>query len=147
MREAVGGTVLMYLVLFFLIVYIFFMAVVINYGRVFRAKNALISYIEDNEGFKDSTLPQFLAKANDVGYTSGAIDLCYSQPNKSNDTKYFSVRLYITFELPLIDNAIQIPVTGETIGVRNVDKNAEGIAECAAGDQNRFTSSSRVRDD
>ena len=144
MREAIGGTVLMYLVLFFLIVYIFFMAVVINYGRVFRAKNALVSYIEDNEGFKDSTLPDFLKKANEVGYTSGAIDLCYTQPNLSVDTKYFFVRLYITFQLPLISNAIQIPITGETIGVRNVEKNAEGITECGTGDK-RFTSGSRVR--
>ena len=145
MREAIGGTMLMYMVLFFLIIYIFFMAVVINYGRVFRAKNALVSYIEDNEGFKDGDLSDFLIKANNVGYTSGAIDVCYSQPNPSNDTKYFSVRLYITFQLPLVNNAIKIPITGETIGVRNVEDNVNGIIKCGEGDQARFTSGSRVR--
>ena len=145
MREAIGGTMLMYMVLFFLIIYIFFMAVVINYGRVFRAKNALVSYIEDNEGFKDGDLSDFLIKANNVGYTSGAIDVCYSQPNPSNDTKYFSVRLYITFQLPLVNNAIKIPITGETIGVRNVEDNVNGIIKCGEGDQTRFTSGSRVR--
>ena len=145
MREAIGGTMLMYMVLFFLIIYIFFMAVVINYGRVFRAKNALVSYIEDNEGFKDGDLSDFLIKANNVGYTSGAIDVCYSQPNPSNDTKYFSVRLYISFQLPLVINAIIIPITGETIGVRNVEDNVNGIIKCGEGDQKRFTSGSRVR--
>mgnify|MGYP003299911796 CR=1 FL=1 len=64
-----------------------------------------------------------LKKANEVGYTSGAIDLCYTQPNPSVDTKYFSVRLYITFQLPLISNAIQIPITGETIGIRKQNRN------------------------
>ena len=145
MREAIGGTMLMYIVMFFLIIYIFFMAIVINYGRVYRAKNALVSYIEDNEGFKEGTLPEFLKKANDSGYRTGAIDVCYSQPNPSSDTKYFSVRLYITFQLPLVDNAIQIPITGETIGVRNVEENIEGITKCGTGDQARFTSGSRVR--
>lgn len=145
MREAIGGTMLMYMVLFFLIIYIFFMAVVINYGRVFRAKNTLVSYIEDNEGFKEGDLPEFLKKANDVGYTSGAIDVCYSQPNPSTDTKYFSVRLYITFQLPLVNNAIKIPITGETVGVRNVVDNVNGITKCGEGDQARFTTGSRVR--
>ena len=46
MREAIGGTILLYIVLIFLFVYIAFMAIVINYGRVFRSKNAVVSYIE-----------------------------------------------------------------------------------------------------
>ena len=59
MREAIGGTMLMQIVLVFLIVYIMFMAVVINYGRVFRAKNNLITYIETEEGFKEGILYDF----------------------------------------------------------------------------------------
>lgn len=143
MREAIGGTMLTYIVLFFLIVYIFFMAVVINYGRVFRAKNSLISYIEAEEGFKDSSMSAFLAKANNVGYTSGPIDVCYTQGN--GDTKYFAVRVYITFQLPLVDNAIKIPITGETAGIKNVTNNTNGITECGTGDQAKFPSGSRVR--
>lgn len=145
MREAIGGTMLMYIVLFFLIIYIFFMAVVINYGRVFRAKNSLITYIEAEEGFKDGAVSAFLAKANSVGYTSGALDVCYTQGN--GDTKYFAVRLYITFQLPLVDNAIKIPITGETAGIKNVTDNTVGINTCGTGDQNKFSSSNRIRND
>ena len=75
MREAIGGTMLMQIVLVFLIVYIFFMAVVINYGRVFRAKNTLITYIEAEEGFKEGGVRSLREKATEIGYT-GKIHAC-----------------------------------------------------------------------
>ena len=50
MREAVGGTLLLKIVLIFLVVYIGFMAIILNYGKTFRIKNRLINYIEQEEG-------------------------------------------------------------------------------------------------
>ena len=38
--------------------------------------------------------------------------------------------LYINFDLPLVSNPIQIPVAGETSGIRNVSDNVEGIKKC-----------------
>lgn len=138
MREAIGGTMLMYIVVFFLFVYIFFMAVVINYGRVFRAKNSLISYIEAEEGFKAGGVDAFKAKASELGYTNQDIYVCYTKGN--SDTKYFSIKLNIKFILPLLDEkeaAIKIPITGETSGIKNVsESNTEGIYECGnSGDK------------
>ena len=126
MREAIGGTMLMQIVLVFLIVYIFFMAVVINYGRVFRAKNTLITYVEAEEGFKEGGVRSLREKATEIGYT-GKIHACYTE---GKDTKYFSIMLYINFDLPLVSNPIQIPVAGETSGIRNVSDNVEGIKKC-----------------
>lgn len=126
MREAIGGTLLMQIVLIFLIVYIMFMAVVINYGRVFRAKNNLITYIETEEGFKEGMTRKVRERATDLGYT-GDIYVCYTD---GNNTKYFSIMLYINFDLPLISSGVQIPVNGETSGIRNVSDNIEGIKKC-----------------
>ena len=126
MREAIGGTMLMQIVLVFLIVYIMFMAVVINYGRVFRAKNNLITYIETEEGFKEGMTRKVREKATALGYT-GDIHICYTE---GNDTKYFSIMLFINFDLPLITSSVQIPINGETSGIRNVSDNVESIKKC-----------------
>lgn len=126
MREAIGGTMLMQIVLIFLIVYIMFMAVVINYGRVFRAKNNLITYIETEEGFKEGMTRKVRERATSIGYTSD-IHACYTE---GNNTKYFSIMLFINFDLPLITSSVRIPVSGETSGIRNVSDNVEGIKKC-----------------
>ena len=126
MREAIGGTMLMQIVVVFLIVYIFFMAVVINYGRVFRAKNTLITYIEAEEGFKEGGVRSLREKATELGY-NGDIHACYTE---GKDTRYFSIMLYINFDLPLVTSSVKIPISGETSGIRNVSNNFEGIKKC-----------------
>ena len=126
MREAIGGTMLMQIVLVFLIVYIMFMAVVINYGRVFRAKNNLITFIETEEGFKEGMTDSVRERANSLGYIDD-IHVCYTE---GNNTKYFSVMLFINFELPLVTSSVRIPINGETSGIRNIEDNVEGIKKC-----------------
>lgn len=126
MREAIGGTMLMNIVIVFLVVYIMFMAVVINYGRVFRAKNALVTFIEAEEGFKAGGTRSVREKATELGY-NGDIHVCYTE---GNNTKYFSILLYINFDLPLVSSDVRIPINGETSGIRNVADNVEGISMC-----------------
>lgn len=140
MREAIGGTMLMNIVVIFLIVYIFFMAVIINYGRVFRAKNTLITFIEAEEGFKSGGARRVREKASSLGYT-GDIHVCY---NEGNNTKYFSVMLFINFDLPLVTNSIKIPVSGETIGIKNVSENIEGVKKCYENGKELSDSSYRL---
>ena len=48
MRDAVGGTFMMYVFLIFLAVYITFVAVAFNYARAFRVKNKVIDIISKN---------------------------------------------------------------------------------------------------
>ncbi|MBQ7104810.1 MAG: hypothetical protein IJN90_03035 [Bacilli bacterium] len=144
MRESIGGTLLMYLVIIFLFIYIVFMAVVINYGRVFRAKNSLISYIEAEEGFKGAdSVNDFITKANSLNYR-GPLYLCYTQGN--GDTKYFSIRLAIQFDIPLTNGSANVWITGETSGIRNVTNNTgnNSIEECNATG-NKFTNASKIR--
>jgi len=132
MREAIGGTMLMYLVLGFLIIYIFFMAVVINYGRVFRTKNALISYIEVEEGFKTGIKDGLVSKAHQQGYYD-EIYACYVY-DATREITYFTIELEITFQLPMVSNSVKIPITGETAAIRNVEEeNKEGIRPCVEG--------------
>ena len=50
MRDAVGGTFMIKLLLIFLAVYTIFIAVALNYAKAFRVKNKILNIIEQNEG-------------------------------------------------------------------------------------------------
>ena len=136
MREAIGGTILLYIVLIFLFVYIAFMAIVINYGRVFRSKNAVVSYIEQYEGMTDKTKEvidkQVVAKQ---GY-NGPVCICYNiAPNKN---KYYTVKLIVEFSMPLVRKELypKLAITGQTSGIPNLKSGSKDIAsipECSSG--------------
>lgn len=49
MRDAFGGTFMIQLLIIFIIIYIGFTAVALNYAKAFKAKNAVIEYLEQNE--------------------------------------------------------------------------------------------------
>ena len=51
MREAVGGALLIKLVMFFIVIYVCFMAIAVNYSITFRVKNQIINLIEAYEGY------------------------------------------------------------------------------------------------
>lgn len=108
MRESVGGTLLLQIVLIFLTVYIGFMAIVINYGKVFRYKNAIINNIEQNEGYADCEEIDRMVKR--VGYLN---DYQISYTTTSRGAIY-TVKIYIIFNLPLVRSKVRIPVKGET---------------------------------
>ena len=46
MREAVGGSILFYIILGFLAVYIIFIGVIMNYAATYRASNYVLTKIE-----------------------------------------------------------------------------------------------------
>ena len=52
MREAIGGSFMLKLMMVFLVLYVIFLAMALNYAKAFLAKNAIINYIELNEGNK-----------------------------------------------------------------------------------------------
>lgn len=108
MRESVGGTLLLQIVLVFLVVYIGFMAIVINYGRVFRYKNAIINKIEQNEGFADCESLETMIK--EVGYNQNYV-VEYTTTDRGT---IYKVEIYIIFNLPLVRTKVTIPVRGET---------------------------------
>ena len=108
MKESVGGTLLLQIVLVFLVVYIGFMAIVINSGRVFRYKNAIINKIEQSEGFADCESLEKMIK--DLGYNQNYV-VEYTTTDRGT---IYKVEIYIIFNLPLVKTKVTIPVRGET---------------------------------
>lgn len=49
MRDAFGGEFMLRLMLVFIVIYVAFAAISLNYAKAFRIKNKVISYIEEND--------------------------------------------------------------------------------------------------
>lgn len=110
MRESIGGTMLFWIVLFFLSIFIAFMASVIKYARIVKIKNSMINYIERQEGVK--TKDEIRAQLKAYGYPDDG----YYQICKFDVTRgaYYSLQLYSTFSFPIVNIAFNVSIKGET---------------------------------
>lgn len=109
MREAVGGSMLFYIILIFIFIYIVFIGLIINYAATYRATNYVVTTIEETEGdVSFDTLKEDLKKRN---YHNGLTVTC--SPN--HDGAVYSVETYVTFEFPLIGIINRnYPITNDT---------------------------------
>lgn len=134
MRDAFGGAFSIKLALFFLMLYVFFMCVAINYARAFRVKNGIINKIEQNEGYDEKVHGDIVDYLNKAGYfvdidKNAIIDLAsnkctsiggtlvepgYCVAQESIDPEYYLVETYLLFQLPIIGIDFPIAVRGET---------------------------------
>lgn len=151
MKEAVGGTFMIYVLLIFLAVYITFVAVALNYAKAFRVKNSVIDIIEQNEGMDESDFNaregnintgvtgQINAKLKDYNYYVSLSDkevtkycgdrehhfgLGYCISNKTNDIgrEYYQVVTFVQIKFPFWEDFnITIPIRGETRVIERID--------------------------
>lgn len=134
MRDAFGGAFSIKLMLIFLMLYIAFICVALNYARAFRVKNRIINVIEQNEGIDNHGNVQ--TKISEVLYNAGYYvsksevervrckDCTFVEPGysykeiKSQDDIYYYVETYMLFKIPIIDTLtgidFPIAVKGET---------------------------------
>ena len=63
MRDAFGGAFMIKLLIVFIVIYIGFTAIALNYAKAFKVKNKVIAYIEENE-ITDITNMSAKAKAD-----------------------------------------------------------------------------------
>ena len=135
MREAIGGALLIKLVMFFIVLYVCFLSIAINYSITFRVKNQIINLIEAYEGYDlaQEYIDDYIAN---VGYYSASVGTFTldGEDNSINTTcsdgycieaidverdgvsvgKYYKVTTYVTFSFPIIDNIASFPVSGES---------------------------------
>lgn len=142
MRDSVGGTFMIYVLLIFLAIYITFVAVAFNYARAFRVKNKVIDIIEQNEGMSDADFNNLSGKnsmgvagqineyLNSVSYYVNLTDnnkngrgtcfergYCVSEYSTKVDemtAKYYKVTTFVRLEIPFLELGFTIPVKGET---------------------------------
>lgn len=144
MREAEGGAMLLYMVAFFVGIIILFFAGIMAYTKAYKVKNRVIELIEANvsEGSNDcesqlNNNTHFAQEVNsslkDMGYQLGSCPIIKDEYNgidykvciknkTANNGIYYKVTTYVHFDLPIISDVINIPVSGETkIMCKNYD--------------------------
>ncbi len=135
MREAVGGSWLLYIVITFLIIYVVFIAFIMNYASAYRAANYVVTQIENCEAdMSHCNGNDFRKIAEDVKNKykyMGGIDRCCID-NARNGSIY-RVTLKVQFEAPLFGmvNAFQVRVDTKTINVSCEQRSTE-FQTCAS---------------
>ena len=132
MRETIGGTMLFWIVMFFMSIFIAFLASVIKYARVYKMKNSIINYIERQEGVSGPT--ELARELRNVGYPKDSyFDACIIRPREG--AAYYSLTVNAVFSIPIAGFAYELPIKGETkiitSGATIMDTSNEfGRSEC-----------------
>lgn len=136
MRDAFGGTFMIQILIVFIIIYVGFTAVALNYAKAFKAKNIVVSYLEDNEisslemtAEADSAMREYFEKevVGNLNYVypvsckaTSSNEKCYSdigivieqiEPSQNYRNKlgtYYKVTTYFGFQLPFFDRLLAL---------------------------------------
>lgn len=140
MRESFGGAFMIKLVLVFIVIYVAFMAVAVNYAKAFRVKNNVINILEQSQyqlGDDISEIDSYLSgvpynlngntdvsskcgSGTEFGSKNGNSVLtmngvCITQlGDVSNNKIYYRVTSYISIEFPFFNIFMTLPISGET---------------------------------
>lgn len=130
MRESIGATFLIKIMIVFIVLYNSLLAIAVNYAMVFRVKNRIINLLEEYEGCSGakSYIRDYIGQ---VGYyrASSSDYKPYKIEAHNNGTTgtYYTVSTYIDFDFPIIHNALHMPITGETKLIYGIN---EAQTEC-----------------
>ena len=126
MKESVGATFLLKIVMTFIIIYACFLSIAINYATAFKTKNELISIIEKYEGIVKSLdeIKEYIqtVKYNNTSVKNINVSECNPKENgyciipqtAKNGGIYYKVKVYVKFDFPIVGNLILFPIVGET---------------------------------
>ncbi len=132
MKDAIGGSLLLNLVVIFTSIIILFFVGIIAYSKAYKIKNRIIEVIERNEtydsnvemelnddlrkaGYRTATQNQVEAKCGiDNKNTSEYFYCVYLNDESSIEGYTYEVVTYIHFNFPVIGDMLTFAVKGET---------------------------------
>ena len=130
MREAVGGSMLFYIILIFIFIYIVFIGLIMNYAATYRASNYVISTLEETEGRVatevTSTLCEDLRSRN---YNNKVYISCR---NNNNGEAVYQVKTLVSFEIPLMGVDLDLKINNETKPIYGVSCTIDEYTEIEA---------------
>ena len=123
MREAVGGSLLFYIMLGIIAFFVIFIAFIMNYAATYRASNLVITKIEQTEGKIDlgsenSTADDktLYGELKNRGYYIAfrvTCELIFRNPEDDNSKELigavYKVQIPVKFDLPLIGLSMNLP--------------------------------------
>jgi len=113
LKEAIGGTYMLYLMAFFMVVYIFFLAAIMIYAQTYKAKNATIELLERTD--EHVTNAQLCKVLIENGANPDATVVISRHPTNLGKS-YYSVN--VMMRLTILPHgfamSFNIPISGET---------------------------------
>lgn len=150
MRQTIGGTWLLQLMIVFILLFVGYIVLTLNYSRAVKIKNEMITMVEKNEGLNENSISMinhFLLSSN-YGTTGvcenkdgvyGALSLesdeletvsagekyyyCVKKYKGTNKTNYYQITIFYKFNLPVIGNASSFTIKGTTSNFESNDNN------------------------
>ena len=124
MREAVGGSLMLYIIIPIIVLLIVFVGFIMNYASAYRAANYVVTQIENCQGrMKDCSELKDITETVRTKYSYVTKDRKTIQPcyfNNGNGSYVFRVSLDVSFELPILGNLNPVSVKAETKSINNV---------------------------
>jgi len=143
MRDAYGGTLMIWLMMLFIVLFVSFTAVIVNVAKTFRIKNGVINIVEqydyaNNQSEAEVVMEEYLKNS---GYNINSMTpfnscvtsdnmsrwysrgVCISNGDGKNDlsnAEYYKVTLYVNISLPFFDINLTLPVSGETKSIERL---------------------------
>ncbi len=115
MREAVGGSMLFYIILIFIFIYIIFIGLIMNYAATYRASNYVITSLEQTEGdvvaSDVSSNSEMCTNLRNRNYRNKVLLSCRED---NNGDAIYKVKTYVSFELPLMGVDLDLEINNET---------------------------------
>lgn len=127
MRDAVGGVVPLFVVLFFIVVASGYMAYNVNYTKAFRMKDKVISLIEQHNGINDHSFESdVVSYADSIGYSTSDRISCNATEGEENyhdlfcykkidhqarcldgsTSAYYSIKTKINLDIPFVNGIL-----------------------------------------
>lgn len=124
MRDAFGSTFMFKIIIIFIVAYVSFMTIAVNYAKTFRIKNGVINILEQYQYDGSSSLSELDEYLNNVPYNvknDDVISRCSGNliaegvcVSSGSGDKYYVVTVYMVAKFPFLDLKLVIPISGET---------------------------------
>ena len=123
MREAVGGSLLLYLIIPIIIIFIVFIGFIMRYASAYRAANYIVTQIESCQGYDGcssdwDTADNLKVILSKYRYNGNYTITCKPVEGVSNAIVH-DVELEVEFDLPFIGNFSAFSVRAETKSMHN----------------------------
>ncbi len=110
MKESVGGAMMLQIMASFMIIYILFMAGIMKYASVYRAKNAMVEFVERSQVTLDCS--NYKAELSRFGF-DGTFKI-EPHVNDGLGKTYYTITLISKIELVPGLMGAEFPISGET---------------------------------
>ncbi len=132
MKQGIGFSVTINIIAIFLIVIFAFLTASLNYYKAYKVNTLISASIEKYEGYNSLAKAEIEKNLDSLGYVKSRVKCSSGKYNdygycayvlKETDKKFkVKVVTYITFNIPIINQTLKLPVESSTNSIYHFDE-------------------------